>query len=374
MADHRRSTTKGCQVPYDQKREDRGDRVPPAQRTLPTQGPAAQRIPGSESIAKLTTALRVARKTFGKIKKDHKNTFQGNSYATLGGVLAAVDDALADNGLIAFHSTRWDAGELWLDTTIEHESGEWIASVYPLFAANYFDPQKIGSSLTYARRYVLQAMLGVASEDDDGVSAVDRGQSHQQQGRGDDRRPQRRDDRPRQHQASREDVNQQFPAASGGPPRETWSQWIGPVVTRANKDWRAAMASEGVDPRYQKEYADLTLEPREVNYICSKMIEAKSLDLLDIAKEGSSDVRDPAKCRRAVMAAFSRHPDRIKQAVEEHIRTKEDELRAKIGMAELYEDDDGTPPGVGGYTGSEIASGTPPPMTQSDVTNEAISK
>jgi hypothetical protein len=351
-------------VPYDQKREDRGDRVPPAQRTLPTQGPAAQRIPGSESIAKLTTALRAARKSFGKIKKDHKNTFQGNSYATLGGVLAAVDDALADNGLIAFHSTRWDAGELWLDTTIEHESGEWIASVYPLFAANYFDPQKIGSSLTYARRYVLQAMLGVASEDDDGVSAVDRGQSHQQQGRGEDRRQQRRDDRPRQHQASREEVNQQFPAASGGPLRETWSQWIGPVVTRSNKDWREEMFREGVEDRYQREYKDLTMEPREVQYLCSLMVEAGKLSEEAVAKDNKPGVRDPAKCRAVVAERFDRHPERIKSAVMEHLRHKRIELRAKLGMPDFEgDDDDDSPPGVGGYEGTEIAAGTPPPLT-----------
>jgi len=60
-----------------------------------------------------------------------------------------------------------------LVTTLLHTSGEWISGRRPLHAKTK-DPQGIGSAITYARRYDLMAMVGIAPEDDDAELAMER--------------------------------------------------------------------------------------------------------------------------------------------------------------------------------------------------------
>src|SRR5690606_11085019 len=55
-------------------------------------------------------------------------------------------------------------------TWLAHKSGEWIQSDLTMTAAQN-TPQGIGSCITYARRYALQSMVGIAPEDDDGNAA-----------------------------------------------------------------------------------------------------------------------------------------------------------------------------------------------------------
>jgi hypothetical protein len=57
-----------------------------------------------------------------------------------------------------------------LVTRLIHESGEWLGSRYPVHPVKA-DPQGEGSALTYARRYALMALVGIAPEDDDGNAA-----------------------------------------------------------------------------------------------------------------------------------------------------------------------------------------------------------
>jgi hypothetical protein len=58
-------------------------------------------------------------------------------------------------------------------TTIYHAgTGDCIYGSYPLVSMDKNDPQKLGGSLTYARRYALLALLGIATEDDDAASAT----------------------------------------------------------------------------------------------------------------------------------------------------------------------------------------------------------
>jgi hypothetical protein len=61
-----------------------------------------------------------------------------------------------------------------VETLLLHESGEWISCQTPIVCAKQNDPQAFGSAITYAKRYSLQAILGVPSEDDDGESAMER--------------------------------------------------------------------------------------------------------------------------------------------------------------------------------------------------------
>ena len=54
-----------------------------------------------------------------------------------------------------------------LTTTLAHASGEWLASVWPVCSADEAtNPQRLGAALTYARRYALFTLVGIAGEDD----------------------------------------------------------------------------------------------------------------------------------------------------------------------------------------------------------------
>lgn len=123
----------------------------------------------SPTIGALAAALAKAQAAFKPAIKDASNPFFKSKYCDLSGALDAVRDALSVNGLAIVQST--DAGEkMTLHTTLLHASGEWISSTYPITAVKQ-DPQGIGSAVTYARRYSLMALLGIAAEDDDGEAA-----------------------------------------------------------------------------------------------------------------------------------------------------------------------------------------------------------
>lgn len=93
-------------------------------------------------------------------------------YATLKSVWSAIRPALAEAGLsIVQTCDAGDPGELRLTTTLLHTSGQWIVGTIAI-PLNVRTPQAYGSALTYARRYGLAAIVGVAVDtDDDGALA-----------------------------------------------------------------------------------------------------------------------------------------------------------------------------------------------------------
>lgn len=128
----------------------------------------------SEAINELATALSKAQGVITNAVKDTDNTFFKSKYATLASVWDACRKPLADNGLAVVQTlTSTDQGQQ-LITTLAHASGQWMRSYYPVVAVKP-DPQGFGSALTYARRYALSAMVGVAPADDDGEAASGRG-------------------------------------------------------------------------------------------------------------------------------------------------------------------------------------------------------
>lgn len=91
-------------------------------------------------------------------------------YAPLESILEAVRPALAENGLAIFH--RIETGERnALVAVLAHAGGETIESRMPLSLAGRMQEQ--GSELTYKKRYTLQSVLGVSSDDDDDGNAAD---------------------------------------------------------------------------------------------------------------------------------------------------------------------------------------------------------
>jgi hypothetical protein len=112
----------------------------------------------------LFSALIKAQKEIGAAKKDSENPFFKKNYADFGAVLEAVKDSLLANGL--YVTQQIEGADI--KTVLFHESGEFIESKSPIVCTKPNDPQAFGSAVTYSRRYSLQSLLCIPSEDDDG--------------------------------------------------------------------------------------------------------------------------------------------------------------------------------------------------------------
>ena len=121
----------------------------------------------SESIKELATALNKAQAEMSGAKKKGVNPFFKSKYADLNSVVDAVRIPFAENGLSYSQFPLFESGCVGVETILMHSSGEWISSVLMLPMVKQ-DPQAAGSAISYARRYSLQSVAGIPSEDDDG--------------------------------------------------------------------------------------------------------------------------------------------------------------------------------------------------------------
>src|SRR6202011_3169396 len=90
-------------------------------------------------------------------------------YAPLSSGLDVIRKTLGRHEIAAVQSTEIDkeAGLIRLTTILAHASGEWLASDWPVCAlADTAAPHRMGAALTYARRYALFTLVGIAGEDD----------------------------------------------------------------------------------------------------------------------------------------------------------------------------------------------------------------
>src|SRR5215469_15236370 len=90
-------------------------------------------------------------------------------YAPLSSGLDIVRKTLSQHEIATVQTTGIDesAGIVRLSTVLAHASGEWIASDWPVCAISEMAaPQRMGAALTYARRYALFTLVGIAGEDD----------------------------------------------------------------------------------------------------------------------------------------------------------------------------------------------------------------
>ena len=98
--------------------------------------------------------------------RDQDQTFR---YAALSSGLDIVRKALGGHEIATVQTTAIDkeAGLIRLTTTLAHSSGEWLSSEWPVCAiAETATPRRMGAALTYARRYALFTLVGIAGEDD----------------------------------------------------------------------------------------------------------------------------------------------------------------------------------------------------------------
>jgi len=128
----------------------------------------------SEQISELAAALAKAQGAMEGVIKASTNPFFKSRYADLAAVVNAVRAPFSANGLSFVQLPRVSGGEgVIIETVLLHASGQWISSEIEVPVAKG-DAQGVGSAITYAKRYGLQAMAGLAAEDedDDGNSAA----------------------------------------------------------------------------------------------------------------------------------------------------------------------------------------------------------
>jgi hypothetical protein len=122
-------------------------------------------------------ALASAQMEMGNVTKGSVNPHFRSRYADLADVTAAVVPILASHGIATFYTISDNA----VVTTMMHgESETSISCALPLIVAQN-NMQGLGSAITYARRYGLMALSGVAPEDDDGNDAAKHAQNRNQQ-------------------------------------------------------------------------------------------------------------------------------------------------------------------------------------------------
>ena len=132
----------------------------------------------SESLAALASALAKAQAELVNPEKSLTATIRTGRlgegersfrYAPLSSGLDIVRKTLGQHEIATVQTTAVDqvSGMVNLTTMLAHASGEWIASDWPVCPiAETANPQRMGAALTYARRYALFTLVGIAGEDD----------------------------------------------------------------------------------------------------------------------------------------------------------------------------------------------------------------
>jgi hypothetical protein len=132
----------------------------------------------SETIGAIAAALAKAqaqlvnpeKSLVGIIRSDQGNGAERSfRYTPLSSGLDIVRKSLSQHEIATVQTTGIDesAGIVRLSTVLAHASGEWIASDWPVCAiSETAAPQRMGTALTYARRYALFTLVGIAGEDD----------------------------------------------------------------------------------------------------------------------------------------------------------------------------------------------------------------
>jgi len=132
----------------------------------------------SETIGTIAAALAKAQAELVNPEKSLVATIRPNGsrgveqtfrYAPLSSGLDIVRKTLSQHEIATVQTTSIDqaAGIVRLSTVLAHASGEWIASDWPVCAiSETATPHRMGAALTYARRYALFTLVGIAGEDD----------------------------------------------------------------------------------------------------------------------------------------------------------------------------------------------------------------
>lgn len=124
----------------------------------------------SEKVDKILPALIKVKSVLQAVTKGANNPFFKSKYADLNTYLDEVEKHLAENGLVLLQPVSVNLGVNVVESILMDASGQFVSSEMTVVTKEQ-DMQKLGSAITYARRYTLGALLAMKAEDDDGNSA-----------------------------------------------------------------------------------------------------------------------------------------------------------------------------------------------------------
>jgi len=124
----------------------------------------------SENINELAQALAKAQAELHNPPKNKVNPHFNSRYVDLADGLDFIRKVLGKHGISFVQGTNIEEGFIFLHTRLMHSSGQWLESVYPVCGPDKH--QIMGSAMTYARRYSIFGLVGVAGEDDDDGEAA----------------------------------------------------------------------------------------------------------------------------------------------------------------------------------------------------------
>lgn len=300
----------------------------------------------SESIELLADALAKAQAEIEIAPRSGDNAFKGYSYSTIADIRRACQGPLAKHGLSVAQlpSTSEDGSAIILRTVLMHTSGQWLSSTMQARCegtdrakAGVMDMQKVGSALTYMRKYALAAITGVAPDDEDDDGQATAGRDREPERRGGE--PQRR---PKQQQRPRGDRRQE--QAPRHKAEETWAQFVSRTCDERRRRWHEAMKRARV-PQADVHRPENQLPERDqvTQHVCSRALEAGTFAFEAIAKDDKPDARDPRKVWDAVSWLYDKRPLKARASVNAYLDTKERELRVRLGMDDLEDEPAGEP-------------------------------
>ena len=135
----------------------------------------------SESISKIAPALIAAQSELSNPKNTAENPFFKSKYAPLSEIINIVRPILAKNGLVISQDVETVGDTIKVSTLLLHSSGEWLEQEGVSLKMEKNTAQGAGSAVTYARRYMLSAMMNLSSEDDDDGNTATHGQARPSQ-------------------------------------------------------------------------------------------------------------------------------------------------------------------------------------------------
>lgn len=135
----------------------------------------------SDSIVEFATAFAKAQGQMANAVKNRKNPHFKSEYADLASVVDVIRKPLADNGLSVMQPCRVTEFGLEVETFVMHTSGQWVSETMTMPLPNNANSQVLGSAQSYGRRYGLNSMFCLASEEDDDANAVVEAETRQAQ-------------------------------------------------------------------------------------------------------------------------------------------------------------------------------------------------
>jgi hypothetical protein len=116
----------------------------------------------------LWSKLHMAKMNIGKVAKNATNPHFKKTYADINALLETVEPILHENGLVLLQPVK---DHIVFTQIIDVDSGDMVESWMQL--PDISDPQKLGSAISYFRRYTLSSLMSISTtDDDDGNSAT----------------------------------------------------------------------------------------------------------------------------------------------------------------------------------------------------------